>query len=215
MLNILFTTDFVCPYCIVAKAALEEALKEVGAEAKIQMQPLELTPEPKDRVDTCHDEVRKARYQILVEPAKALGLDVKLPPNVCPRPRTRLAWEGWYFADAQGCGDVYADLTYRAYFEKEQDLEDMEVLREIAKGAGLDVDAFSKALEDGVYTKAFHEADAYTKNVMEVRGIPAIYINGEKIEISTYTKEEMVEILRSGLSAMGEGGMVCGEDGCG
>lgn len=215
ILDILFVTDFVCPYCLVAKVALEEALKEVGAEANILIQPLELTPEPKERVDTCHDEVRKARYQILVEPAKALGLNMKLPPNVCPRPRTRLAFEGWYFADANGCGDVYADLTYRAYFEKEQDLEKMDVLRGIAEAAGLDADAFVKALEDGVYTQTLRDADHYTKNVLEVKGIPAIYINGEKISISAYTKEEMVEILKNGLSAMTSGGFSCGEDGCG
>ncbi len=71
MLDILFVTDFVCPYCLVAKVALEEALKETGIEACIQVQPLELTPEPVGRVDTCHDEVRKKHYQILAEPARS------------------------------------------------------------------------------------------------------------------------------------------------
>ena len=89
MLDILFVTDFVCPYCLVAKVALEEALRETGLEAQVRVQPLELTPEPKERVDTCHDEERKKHYQILVEPARALGLDMKLPPAVCPRPYTR------------------------------------------------------------------------------------------------------------------------------
>ena len=214
MLDIIFVTDFVCPYCLVAKAALEEALKETGAEAVIRMQPFELTPESRERVDTCHDEVRKSRYQILVEPAKALGLDMKLPPNVCPRPYTRLAFEGWYFADAQGRGDVYADLAYRAYFEKEQDLEDIAVLREIAVQAGLDAEAFAEALDKGVYTTKLKEADTYSKTVLEAKTVPTIYINGEKLSISSYTKEEMVEILESGLSAMSEGGFACGVDGC-
>jgi len=215
MLDILFVTDFVCPYCLVAKTALEEALKELGAEASIVTQPFELTPENKKRVDTCHDEVRKARYQILVEPARALGLDMKLPPNICPRPYTRLAFEGWYFAQEKGLGDVYADLVYRAYFEKEQDLEDMAVLRRIAGEAGLEVEAFSKALSEGVYTKQFRTADAYSKNVIGAKSVPAIYINGEKISVSSYTKEEFIEILESGLAAMAEGGFACGADGCG
>ena len=30
MLDILFVTDFVCPYCLVAKVALEEALNETA-----------------------------------------------------------------------------------------------------------------------------------------------------------------------------------------
>ena len=120
MLDILFVTDFVCPYCLVAKAALEAALKETGTEAHIRIQPLELTREPKERVDTYHDEARRKRYQVLVEPAKALGLDMKLPPAVCPRPYTRLAFEGLFFAREKGLEDRYADLVYRAYFEEER-----------------------------------------------------------------------------------------------
>ena len=34
MLDILFVTDFVCPYCLVAKEALNQALKEGGVKAK-------------------------------------------------------------------------------------------------------------------------------------------------------------------------------------
>ena len=41
MLDILFVTDFVCPYCLVAKVALEDALKETGMEAQIKIQPFE------------------------------------------------------------------------------------------------------------------------------------------------------------------------------
>ena len=74
MLDILFVTDFVCPYCLVAKEALDQSLRELGLEAKISLQPLELTEEPNPRVDTCHDEKRKAHYQVLVEPCRQMGL---------------------------------------------------------------------------------------------------------------------------------------------
>ena len=116
MLDILFVTDFVCPYCLVAKEALDQSLRELGLEAKISLQPLELTEEPNPRVDTCHDEKRKAHYQVLVEPCRQMGLDMKLPPNVCPRPYTRLAFEGYFYAQEQGRGEVYGDKVYRAYF---------------------------------------------------------------------------------------------------
>ena len=121
-MDILFVTDYVCPYCLVAKAALEAALRETGIEAVVRIQPLELTPEPKERVDTFHDQERRKHYQILVEPAKALGLDMKLPPAVCPRPYTRLAFEGMYYAREKGLDEKYSDLVYRAYFEQEQDI---------------------------------------------------------------------------------------------
>ncbi len=214
MLDILFVTDFVCPYCLVAKVALEEALKETETEAEIRIQPLELTPEPKERVDTYHDEERRKRYQVLVEPAKALGLDMKLPPAVCPRPYTRLAFEGLFFAEEKGPGEQYADLVYRAYFEKEQDIGNMEILCEIAREAGLDAAEFRKALDDGTYTAQVKEAVDYSRTVLEVKGIPSVYLNGELVSIEKYTKEEMVQILQEGQAAAGKG-ICCGIDGCG
>ena len=89
MLDILFVTDFVCPYCLVAKEALNQALKEGGVKAKIRIYPLELTEEPKERIDTYHDQNRKERYQVLKKPAEELGLAMKFPPAVVPRPYTK------------------------------------------------------------------------------------------------------------------------------
>lgn len=214
MLDILFVTDFVCPYCLVAKVALEEALKETGIEARIRIQPLELTPESRERVDVCHDEARKKRYQILVEPAKALGLDMKLPPAVCPRPYTRLAFEGMFFAREEGEEARYSDLTYRAYFEEEQDIGELDVLCRIADRAGLDTGRFRQALEAGTYTEQVREAVAYSRNELKVTGVPSIYLNGESISVETYTKEEMIEILQEGQIAAAKG-VCCGLDGCG
>ncbi len=214
MLDILFVTDFVCPYCLVAKAALEEALKETGIEAEIRVQALELTQEPKERVDTFHDEERKKRYQVLVAPANSLGLDMKLPPAVCPRPYTRLAFEGLFFAREQGLEAPYADLVYRAYFEKELDIGEITVLCGIAEQVGLDVTAFRQALEAGTYTAQVKAETDNSRNELKVAGIPTIYLNGEKISVEEYTKDEMIRILQEGQISSAKG-MCCGLDGCG
>ncbi|MCI8518197.1 MAG: 2-hydroxychromene-2-carboxylate isomerase [Hungatella sp.] len=196
MLNILFATDFVCPYCLVAKEALKQCLEELGLEASITLQPLELTPEPEPQVDTCHDEKRKARYQVLVEPCRQMGLDMKLPPMVCPRPYTRLAFEGYLYAKEQGKGEVYGDKVYRAYFIHEKDIGDMEVLTELAAQSGLEPEDFRQALIDGIYTKEEKEAARYSRQELKVKSVPTIYINGQQVKLETYTKEEMMGILR-------------------
>lgn len=214
MLDILFVTDFVCPYCLVAKVALEQALEETGIEAQIRIQALELTQEPKERVDTYHDEERKKRYQVLVEPAKALGLDMKLPPAVCPRPYTRLAFEGLFFAREKGLETRYADLMYRAYFERELDIGNVDILCSLAAEAGLDVTEFRQTLEAGTFTDKVKEETENSRNVLQVSGIPSIYLDGERISIEEYTKEEMVRILQEGQIAAAKG-MCCGLDGCG
>lgn len=196
MKEIVFVTDFVCPYCLVEKEALKEALKETGTEAKVRIQPLELTREPAARVDTYHDEERKSRYKVLEEPARSLGLDMKFPPAVSPRPYTRLAFEGWYFAEERGCGDAYSDLVYRAYFIEEKDIGQIEVLAALAEKAGLEKEEFVAALVSGVYTEREKQAVAYSRNVLQVEGVPTVYIDGKKASIQEYTKEEMVRILR-------------------
>lgn len=195
MKEITFITDYVCPYCFVAKIALEEALKETGLSAKICTQPFELTEEPEERVDTYHDEERKSRYQILAEPARQLGLNMKFPPAVSPRPYTRLAFEGWYFASDHELGDAYSDMIYRAYFIDEKDIGSLDVLTELAGKLGLDKKAFREALTSGVYSAQEKEAVSDSKNVLLAEYVPTIYIDGKKVTLQEYTKEEMVRLL--------------------
>ena len=214
-MEILFISDYVCPYCLVAKEALKQALEELDMQARIIWQPHELTPEPKERVDTYHDQRRRAGYQVLVEPCRQLGLDMKLPPRVIPRPYARLAFEGWYYACEKGRGEEYNDLVYRAYFIEERDIGEISVLAELARRVGLDAEDFTAALERGTYSAMEKEAVAYTRNVLQPKGVPTIYIDGEKVAIEAYTKAEMMRILIDGAERNAAQSFCCGADGCG
>lgn len=213
-MHILFVSDYVCPYCLVAKEALKQALLETGLEPEITWQPLELTPEPKERVDTYHDEKKRAGYQILVEPCKLLGLDMKLPPKVVPRPYTRLAFEGWYYAQEKGRGEEFNDLVYRAYFIEEQDIGQMEVLTELARRVGLNGEEFTEVLQNGIYSQVEKEAVDYSRNTLKPGNVPAIYINDKRVSIQEFTKEEMIRILNEEAVESDFPGFGCGEDGC-
>lgn len=212
--KIVFISDYVCPYCLVAKQALEEAVRETGIETEIRYLPFELTEEPKERVDTYHDEVRKSHYRILEEPCHRMGLDMKLPPNVVPRPYTRLAFEGWLYACDHQKGDLYNRLVYLAYFTKEQDIGEIDVLCGIAQEAGLDPGDFRRALQNGIYTKKEKEAVHSVRETYQVKHVPTIYIDGTEVQIKEYTKEEMIKLLHSRDDSEGEG-FCCSEDGCG
>ena len=221
MLDILFVSDFVCPYCLVAEAALKKALELTSLPAQITWQPLELTMEPSPRVDTWNDLVRRSHYQVLVEPCRKLGLAMKLPPHVVPRPYTRPAIEAWYFAQEQGKGDAWKDAMYHAYFMEEKDIGEIDVLCEIAASLGMNASMLRVCLEDGVYTDAEREAVLYSRNVLKVKGVPTIYINGQQVEQEAYTVEEMAELLQAFASgenmtaeASGAAFHGCGPDGC-
>lgn len=212
-MEILFISDYVSPYCLVAKEALRQALEAAEIQAHITWQPLELTPEPRERVDTYHDARRRAGYQVLVEPCRQLGLDMKLPPMVIPRPYTRLAFEGWYYACDHGCGEAYNDLVYRAYFLKELDIGQSEVLADLAEEAGLNRQDFLLALAQGTYTTREQEAVRYAREELKPTGVPTIYIDGTKVQLSTYTVSEMMALLNDAAFQSGPS-FSCGPEGC-
>lgn len=212
-MEILFVTDYVCPYCIVAKEALKEALARTGIDAVITWQPFELTPEDRPRRDMSNPTPeRNAQMAALAAKGKALGLNLKLPPNVHPRPYTRLAFEGWYYACAHGMGDAYADAMYRAYFEEELDIGDIPVLASVAARLGLDAADFTAALKNGTYAAAEKEAVAYSRNVLKPTGVPTLFIDGQRVMLEHYTTEELAEILNGAAATQG---FTCGENGCG
>ena len=214
-MEILFVSDYVCPYCLVAKEALYQAMAETGITPEITWHPYELTPEPKPQVDTYHDEKRRAGYQRLVEPCKKLGLDMKLPPHIIPRPRTHKTFEGWYYACEKGLGDTYNDRMYRAYFIDELDIGDLNVLVRLAEEIGLDGEDFRATVISGVHSPEVEAACNHARNVLEVKGVPSIFINGQKIALQTFDKEEMVEILLNEERRL-QGGptVVCSGDSC-
>ena len=211
-MEITFVSDYVCPYCLVAKEALHRALEKLGVEAHITNQPYELTPEPKERVDTYHDPHRRAGYQVLVEPCRQLELPMKLPPKVIPRPYTRLAFEGWFFACEQGKGAEYDDLVYRAYFLEEQDIGRIDVLAGLAKRVGLDEAAFTQALETGRYTQQERQAVQYAREVLKPQGVPTIIVDGRRLTLNDYTEAEMLQALND--AAFSAQGHFCGPEGC-
>lgn len=212
MLDILFVTDYVCPYCILAKEALRRALDKLYLDAKITYQPLLLKPKAPIKFNP-DDPAIKKRFELLFSASRALDIDMKIPVNVNPRPVTRLAFEGWHYALEQGKGDEYADLMYRAYFVEEKNIGEIEVLKELAERIGLNGEEYVKVIESGKYTETVLAKDNASRNELKVKGVPTIYIDGSPIELNDYTVEEMVNIL-SGLESV-SGGMHCGDEGCG
>ena len=84
MLDILFVTDYVCPYCILAKEALKRALKKTGLDARITYQPLLLKPKPSVKFNPDDPAVIK-RFEMLSSAARALDIDMKIPVNTIMR----------------------------------------------------------------------------------------------------------------------------------
>lgn len=197
-LKIRFVTDYVCPYCMVAKVPFLQAIQ--GKDVEVEWIPYELTQEPEERVDTYHDETRREKWaKTLLPVARNLGIDMKLPPKVIPRPYTRLAFEGYHFAKEHGLGERYNDRVFTAYFVEEQDIGELDVLCRLAKECGLDAAAFREALELGTYTELEKNLVSYAVNELHVECVPTIFIGDTRVEGEIYSKEKFEELIKQAI----------------
>lgn len=175
-------SDYVCPFCMLAEGPVEEAIKDVGAEAEVEVEwmPFELRPHPQPTLRP-EDAYLPAIWERAVYPmARRLGVDITLPA-VSPQPHTALAFEGYQYAAEHGLGTAYNQRMFRAFFQENQDLGQIDVLVALAGEIGLDEAGFRAALTDGVHRdrhqEALREAAAH-----QVRSVPTILVGDTRIE---------------------------------
>lgn len=177
--EITVVSDFVCPYCF----WLEALMERLPEHPPVRYAPFQLTRRGETQVDVAADPERRARYaQTLAPVCEALGLEMHLPPRVSPRPYTDLAFQGWYFARAQGAGDAFYKRVFRAYFQEEQDIGDIGVLCALAQDVGLDAASLRGALEDGTYARAAEQDTDETQKQLEIRMVPTLVCGAHRLE---------------------------------
>lgn len=110
---------------------------------------------------------------------------VWMPCEAHPRPEVSkiysdIAMMGMFFLrDHGGDVDQYNDLVYEAHFEREERIDDPELLTGIAGECGADPAAFKKALCDGRYSEEVHAANRRAWGEKGWEAVPS-YSCGEK-----------------------------------
>jgi len=104
---------------------------------------------------------------------------------------TFLAHVGAKFAEQHDQGEAYHRAVFRAHWQTDQDIADVNVLAGIAKHAGLDEAAFREALKDPELRAAV-EADERWAMENGLGGVPA-FIFGNRYLVSG---AQPVEVLR-------------------
>ena len=106
--------------------------------------------------------------------AEEAGLVMRRPPRTA---YTVPAMEATEFASQQGLFRPFHHALYRAYWEHGQDIEQVSVLQEAAREAGLDPEALARSLEEGRYRAAVEEQfqEALT---LGIHAIPSFVVGG-------------------------------------
>lgn len=133
----------------------------------------ELRPEPVPTLDPQGDYLQQAWRTSVYPLAESLGVTMKLPPV---QPRTRLAHQAAHWARSQGRFDDYHTGIFRAFFERGEDLGEIDVLAKLALELQLDSNSLREALETRAFEKSVL-ADEQAAARFGVTGVPAFIAN--------------------------------------
>lgn len=232
--EILYWSDFICPYCYIAEQRMKNLMKELNIMDKFQFKLLafELDPNaPRERSLNIVDNFSK-KYYMSKEQAKstvdhinqlgkAEGIDFRY--DTCRGGNTLKAHRLAKYIAKKGNyenTEKIIHLLYDAYFTKNLLISDEKNLIDLGTQVGCTKEELEKFLATDELTKEIREdeEDAYSEGV---HGVPYFIIN-RKVINGAAPKEEMKEVLLNALNKSSEKkekdghpeGVYCDETGC-
>lgn len=202
-LTIAITSDFICPWCLVAETRLNQAIEQLNSAIEIQRiwYPFELNPDmPEMGMDrkTYRSnkfgswEYSQALDAQTIQATASDGIEfrydlMQVTPNTLKA--HRLTW----LAAQSGKATEMAERILKAYFSEGQDISKVETLVQLAAGIGLEADAVTAFLSSnqGVQEVKALEQQAVSRNI---RGVPSIKIGKE-----TISGAQSVDVLLNAL----------------
>jgi predicted DsbA family dithiol-disulfide isomerase len=151
---------------------LEEAARQFGAQIKIRWHAYELRPDPVPMPDPDSEYIREHWENRVLPMAEARGLPMRVPRRQL---RSRRALQAALFARAEGRFGPFDRALYAARFEEDADIADIDVLKRIAGGAGIDAGALAHAVSSGAHLDEL-EADLALAGALGVTGVPCAFV---------------------------------------
>ena len=184
--NIKVYLDYICPFCFLTQFTFNEAIK--NKDVKIEYIPFEI---PELNLDM--DPFRKSMWNNILESiGRSFGHKAEIPD--ISTPKSKLAFEAYYFANEHGKGNEFQDKVYEAFFEKGKDIGRVDVLSEIADEIGLSASDIKNALKSRKY-KEKEEKQLEKGKIDKINCIPTIIIGETKV-VGYKSKEEFEHIIK-------------------
>jgi predicted DsbA family dithiol-disulfide isomerase len=107
---------------------------------------------------------------------------------------SRSALIGAKYAETQGKSAAYHDAMFRAYWQRANNIGDVDVLAEIAQSIGLERESFWAALKDDSY-EAQVEADVEQAYQYGLTGVPALIFNNRYLVSGAQPYEVLQQVV--------------------
>jgi len=165
-------SDYVCPFCWLAKPATSE-LTDSDPNVEIVWRAYELRPNPVPTLPPDGEYLHRVWNASVYPMAESMGIPIKLPPI---QPRSRLAHEAAHWARTLGKFEAMNAEIFRAFFERGENIGEIEVLISLASALDLDSDSLRRALESREFEKSVI-ADEKEAETLGLSGVPAFIAN--------------------------------------
>ena len=208
MVKIDFVSDVSCPWCAVGLAALEEALRRIGPELRVELhfQPFELNPhmppggqditEHLTQKDGSTPEQQAASREAIRQRGAALGFLFRKEGRGRVY-NTFNAHRLLHWAGIEGAKHELAlkKALLEAYFSEGLSPDDVEVLVAAATRAGLDPLRAREILQGTEYASEVREREQFYLN-QGIHAVPSVIINDQHLIQGGQPPEAFEQALR-------------------
>ncbi len=174
-----------------------EIVKSENPDVEFRWRAFELRPEPVPVLDPNSAYIQNAWRDSVKPLAQRLNVTMNLPPV---QPRSRQAHEAAHWAREQGAFETYHAAVFRAFFERGENIGEIDVLVRLAADLGLDGSALEAALERRLFEKSV-AADVQDAARFNVRAVPA-FVMDEKVVLSGVQPVERLKSLIAGVPGL-------------
>ena len=158
---------------------------------KVVWRAFELRPEPVPKLDPKGDYLAKAWKDSVYPLADRLNVTMRLPPI---QPRSRMAHEAAHWARSSGRFAEYHESVFRAFFERGENIGDIEVLMSLANELDLDAVSLRTALENHEFEPSV-VVDEREARVLGVTGVPAFIADRKAARTGVQTVESLKQLV--------------------
>ena len=203
-LRVDIVSDVVCPWCVIGYHQLAHAANATGVAIDVHWHPFELNPNMVQEGENLREHLAakygttlgdsiKARAR-LTEMGAALGFEFNYADDM-RMVNTFRAHQLIDWAEDQGRAHDMKLALFAAFFTRREDLNNVDVLADVAASIGLDRDTARAMLDSEDRAESVREKERFWTS-RGVTGVPAMTFNRQHLVTGAQGEENYVNILK-------------------
>jgi predicted DsbA family dithiol-disulfide isomerase len=196
-MKIMVFSDYICPFCYIGIETLRKVQPEVPP-FTLEWKGFQIHPEypaagiPIEQRIAQYGQGRYAAiWRNILALAEGIGLEMNPPPVLT---NSLMALEATEYARDQGKEKVFSNAVYQAYFQRGQNIGDIDVILSLAEQAGLNAAEVQDHLKGGTYSARI-EASHQEARAFGVSGVPTFIVGPAQI-VGAQSPEVFVSMLK-------------------